>query len=583
MSTVITPAISPYKHFTFPLNVYAQALEFEEGRAEHLHFGLFEPGITDLGRAQAHSTEWLLSKLPLPPCRILEVGIGLATTLTLLLDKGYDIHGITPDGQQIAHARARLGESAPVTCVRLEDFTTDMGFDVILFQGSAQYIEPLDLFNCALNLLKPGGTILILDEFALRREGEVNEGLHLLDDFIQLSARFGFKLNDQLNLSALAAPTLDYLLRVTTRHQQRLCETLELNPVEMEVLNDSNRAYRQKYAEGRYGYALLLLEKKGMPRWRPGRMTDAHIDEMRTLFEETFGHCMTPAFWHWKYGAGRGREVGVWSGDQLVAHYGGIPRAVRYFGRTVSSIQIGDVMVSATERGVLTRTGPFFLMAASFLERYVGFGKPFLLAFGFPQDRAIRLAKRLGLYAEVDQMTEIVWPPLPRTPKWLSRLTPVQMNDATAQHEIDRLWQAMAADLKYAIIGERNWAYLRYRYFEHPVNAYEVLAVRHRLTKRYQGVIVLRRIGERCELIDLVAPIKNLPLLVIHARRMAELGGSKGLHCNITERFVALLQGKEGVKQDQGIRIPTSLWGAVPSPETIRHHWWLMFGDTDFK
>lgn len=583
MSTVATPAISPYKHFTFPLNVYAQALVFEEGRAEYLHFGLFEPGVTDLGRAQTHLTALLLSRLPAPPCRILEVGVGLATTLALLQGKGYDIHGISPDKQQIAHALARLGENAPVTCVKLENFVSGTGFDVILFQGSAQYIEPLDLFNCALNLLKPGGTVLIIDEFALRREGEANEGLHLLDNFTQLSARFGFRLIDRLDLSALAAPTLDYWLRVTSLHQQQLCETLELTPVEMARLNNSNRACRQRYADGRYGYGLLLLKKEDAPRWRLGRMEDAHQDEMRALFEQTFGHRMTPEFWHWKYGAGRGREVGVWSGNRLVGHYGGMSRTVRYFGRTISAIQIGDVMVSATERGVLTRTGPFFLMAASFLERYIGFGKPFLLAFGFPQERAIRLAERLGLYTEVGQMTEIVWPSLPRTPKWLSRIAPVQINDATAQHETDQLWQAMAADLNNAIIGERDWAYLRYRYFEHPVNIYEVYAVRQRFTKRYQGIIVLRRIGERCEWIDLIAPLKNLPLLVSHARRLSGLGGSSSLHCNITERFSALLQGTEGVRHTQNIRIPTSIWGAVPSPEAIRHHWWLMLGDTDFK
>lgn len=581
IATHSTP--SPYKDFSFPLNVYAQAIALEEGRVEYLHYGLFEPGVTDLGQAQAHSTELLLARLPAPPCRILEVGVGLATTLALLLDKGYDIHGITPDGQQIDHARARLGESAPVSCVRLEDFVSDTPFDVILFQESAQYIEPIDLFNSGLNLMKPGGQILIIDEFALRLEGEINEGLHPLDDFIALSARFGFKLIDRLDLSALAAPTLDYLLRVTTQHRPRLCEELALTSVAMEHLDESNRAYRHKYAEGRYGYALLLLKKGEMPRWRLGRMDETHRDEMLNLFEQAFGHRMTPAFWQWKYGAGRGREIGIWSGSQLVAHYGGMPRSVRYFGRTVSGIQIGDVMVSVAERGVLTRTGPFFLMATSFLERYVGFGKPFLLAFGFPQERAIRLAERLGLYAEVDQMSEIVWPPLPRTPKWLSRLTPVRMNDATAQYEIDRLWQAMTENLSDAIIGERDWAYLRYRYFEHPVNRYEVYAVRQRFTGRYQGVIVLRQIGERCELIDLVAPLKNLPLLVVHARRLAGLGGSSSLHCNITERFAGLLQGADGVRHTQGIRIPTIIWSDGPSPETIKHRWWLMFGDTDFQ
>ena len=31
-----------YKHFYFPLNVYALALQLEEGCVESLHYGLFE-------------------------------------------------------------------------------------------------------------------------------------------------------------------------------------------------------------------------------------------------------------------------------------------------------------------------------------------------------------------------------------------------------------------------------------------------------------------------------------------------------------------------------------------------------------
>ena len=572
-----------FKDFTFPLNVCAYALELEEGSAEDLHHGLFMDGITNLREAQAHSTELLVSMLPTRACEILDVGVGLGTTLEILLGKGHKAQGISPDPSQIAYVRSRLGADAPLTCVRIEDFVAASQFDFILFQESAKYTDPLDLFNKAMALLKPGGRLLILDEFARSRVGETDDGLYLIEDFKKLSSRFGFKPVEQLDLSDHVLQNLNFLLRMIEKNRERLCEDLGTIPGELEKLDASSRRHQNEYAAGHREYALLQLEKGETPRWRLSRIGDSDKNEMLGLFEQSFGYRMNPALWHWKYGSGRGLQMGVWSGSELVAHYGGMPRAIQYFGASRSAVQIGDVMVLGSERGVMTRSGPFFLMASSFLERYIGLGKPFLLGFGFPQERAMRLAERLGLYADVGRMVEMAWTPLPRTPKWLTRLSRVTTADANAHQQIDELWVEMAADLANAVVGVRNWNYLRHRYFEHPTNAYEVYVVRRRLTGGCVGVLVLRRTEERCELIDLVAPLRAIPALVVHARRLAGLGGSTSLHCGITENFSALFSEQEGVKKDMDIRIPTSILGAVPDPECIKNRWWLMLGDTDFR
>jgi len=563
------------KNFTFPLNVCAYALALEEGSVEYLHHGLFMGGITSLRDAQAHATELLISKLPNHPCEILDVGVGLGTTLEILLGKGHIAQGISPDANQIACARSRLGNDAPLTCVRLEDFVAASQFDFILFQESAKYTDPLDLFNKAMALLKPGGKIMVLGEF--------DDGQCCTEDFTKLASRFGFETSEQLDLSLHVAPSLDGLLRVIEKHRERLCQDLDTMPVELDKLGALMRTCQQAYAGGHREYAFVQLDKGETPRWRLSRMDDSCTNEMLRLFEQSFGYRIDPALWHWKYGSGRGLQVGVWSGSELVAHYGGMPRAVQYFGVSQSAVQIGDVMVLGSERGVLTRSGPFFLMASSFLERYIGLGKPFLLGFGFPQERAMRLAERLGLYTEVGSMVELVWTPLPKTPKWLTRLSRVTADDMAAHQQIDQLWLAMAADLADAVVGVRNWRYFRHRYFTHPTNAYEVYAVRQRLTGRCVGVVVLKRTGERCELIDLVAPLQAIPTLVVHARRLAGLGGSASLQCGITENFCAVFAGQGDVKKNMDIRIPTSIWGAVPDPATIRNRWWLMLGDTDFR
>src|SRR3954471_14841977 len=96
-------AIAMIEHFRgmpFPLNVYAHMLYLEWGKVDYLHYGLFDPGHIDLGAAQAQSSRLVFERLPPAPARILDVGIGLGTTLAALVELGHDATGITPDIQQ---------------------------------------------------------------------------------------------------------------------------------------------------------------------------------------------------------------------------------------------------------------------------------------------------------------------------------------------------------------------------------------------------------------------------------------------------------------------------------------------------
>jgi len=117
------------------------------------------------------------------------------------------------------------------------------------------------------------------------------------------------------------------------------------------------------------------------------------------LFSRAFG-TVPPAGWHaWKYGSEglQGRAMGLWADDgRLVAHYAGFPRRMLWHGNPVEAIQIGDVMVAPEVRGLLSRRGPFFQVCSAFFDQWVGPGRSFALAFGFPSDRAIRLGMALG-------------------------------------------------------------------------------------------------------------------------------------------------------------------------------------------
>lgn len=260
------PVPPPWREFSYPLNVFMHILTHEEGAVSWLHYGLFEREGESLASAQERSTALLLSRLPAPPARVLEVGIGLATTLRRLVAAGYDAEGITPDEKQIAMARARYGNEFPVHCARFEDFEGQGApgrakragrheYDVVLFQESSQYIASEALFSRAAALAP---RVVVLDEFALRPLDEQG-ALHSLDAFLGAAERHGFLITEEMDLSAKAAPTMAYFTDRIPAYRARLISDLGLIEQQIDDLVTSGARYRDRYADGTYGYRMVCF------------------------------------------------------------------------------------------------------------------------------------------------------------------------------------------------------------------------------------------------------------------------------------------------------------------------------------
>jgi SAM-dependent methyltransferase len=241
----------PYRDFYYPLNVFMHVLTLEEGGVEHLHYGLFERDDEPISVAQERSTALLLSRLPPPPARILEAGIGLGTTLARLIKLGYDAAGCTPDEQQIAMARARHPEIR-VVGAKFEEMTG--AYDTIVFQESSQYIESEELFAKAAELAPH---VVVLDEFALLEEGV----LHRLDEFLAAAAHHGFALTERVDYSKQAPPTIDYFTARLPRYRAALQRDLGLTDEQMEELITNGEKYSDAYRRGVYAYLLLQFSK----------------------------------------------------------------------------------------------------------------------------------------------------------------------------------------------------------------------------------------------------------------------------------------------------------------------------------
>lgn len=323
-------------------------------------------------------------------------------------------------------------------------------------------------------------------------------------------------------------------------------------------------------------FLYVFRRKEIPPRWRIAHVLSTDFDVIATLFHDVFGHPLSHALWKWKYAEGRGNAIIVRRDGMVVAHYGGMYRNIFICGKPDWAFQICDVMVHPKERGVLTRQGPFLLAAATSAEIYGPLG------FGFPNQRAMRVAEKMGLYAEAGKMTEVRWQPAAPGFRMLSKVRHLIAESDVDKSIVNQLWQHMAHDLKSGVVGIRDWDFLEQRYFRHPHIHYEVLLVTHRLTGKPLGVAVMRNHEGRCELLDIVAPLKNLSAVLDQARRMTGIWGLSYLYCWITTTYASMFVACGGTEEQLDISIPTSCWTSDSRADVFKNKWWLMSGDTDF-
>lgn len=244
-----------YSEFYYPLNVFMHILTHEEGAASYLHYGFFEDRGESIAQAQERSTEFLLARLPPPPARLLDAGCGLGTTLRRLASLGYEVTGITPDEKQVAVVR-QLGAGVDLRCIAFESMPENEAFDTILFQESSQYIDSQALFTKAAALTTH---VIVLDEFTLREEEGAS--LHALDRFVAAAQENGFAVTEDLDVSAKAAPSIDYFTQRFPRYRPALIADLGLTDEQVEALIENGVRYRDFYERGVYAYRILQFRR----------------------------------------------------------------------------------------------------------------------------------------------------------------------------------------------------------------------------------------------------------------------------------------------------------------------------------
>ena len=321
-------------------------------------------------------------------------------------------------------------------------------------------------------------------------------------------------------------------------------------------------------------------------------VTPADATQVLGLHQQVFGSTPDQAWFDWKYGANGGNATGIWLGEQLIAHCGGIPREFLHQGAPALDLQIGDVMVAPQWRGLLTRHGPFFHVSRQLYASRLGAGHQFADGFGFPSDRHLRLAVTLGLLMDAGQMLEVQWDCKAADQKrsaatypWRWRSDLMQPDDPEFDTTVSRLWSVMQADTKVFSIGARDARHVRWRYAERPCTKHMFVRLRRPWSMQAIGIAVLvppTAAQPRVQWLDWI----GTPAAIGAARHMclkaAVVMGAQGLTAWVSPEVLACMGAQDVTHQSVAARIGVPTTSLTPAPLLTQRRWWLMGGDTDF-
>ena len=589
--------MSNSESLSFPYNVYVHCLHLENLPLDYIH-----PGITsfsDITVANPPVTsssliQQVLSSFATPTeILLIDCPAALANSLTA---QGHKITLLYQSAAPFQLATIQLDAAITVHQVKITEFTTTSSYNYLIYWQDAAALDGLTLLNAAHNLLSNNGKLFIIGSFSLQRTA--TQGL---DDFPFLehtqaqAKRCGFTETQHTNYSENMLPFLNFWLNLLQKHHKKLISALQLSHNQLSELIYRLQRIHYQYDILSQSFLLLEFTKTHVPRWKITPVTPTQQPAICDLFNAVFGKPMSPAFWQWKYGEGRGLGITAWSEHKLIAHYGGSLREILYFGQPKTAVQITDVMVLSQERGVLTRKGAFFLTTASFLEYYIGYGVKTWIGFGFPSRRHVQLAQNLQLYAPVGEVVELRYPSLANLPSMLtaSELLPWQeklsfrglvrawrLKAWNKTKLLNKLWTEMANCLKQSLVGVRDWQRIKYRYLSHPHHQYELFFVTQE--QRVVALVVLHFEGELCRLMDFIGHLDYVPLAVQHVRHLAQQRGMAQVSLWITEHFISTFPARDRSQLTLEIAVPHNIWTQTFPPAEVTERWWLMAGDTDY-
>ena len=463
------------------------------------------------------------------------------------------------------------------------NFSSDEAFDLVVIEGTYNYLDQLPLLSKAREVLGESGRLLIFGEYLDDDSILERSTLPNLSSMRQLSERLSFAILRELNFRTDAICSIKELKRLAAKRQVDSAHKTALALLETELQHIA-----EELDNKRRSFNVFLLEKITNPEGEYAKAEYGARDsfdpiEVKDLFEKCFDVEFNPEVWQWKYELGQGKCIVARKSKngEIIAHYGGAPRQIQYFGESNTAIQVCDVMVLPEIRRQYGKSSLFFKTAATFLEREIGNTVNHLLGFGFPNQKAMNIALRLGLYEKTDDYIELVFPKTAQVKQSQCKLVPVDITRSEHQQEIDLLWELMKQDMTEGIVGDRHWQYIKYRYFEHPfaqANLYRCMFVKS-ASGSCLALAVLKEHDARLLIMDLICPVARMKDIISNLNQLLE---DSELKLWITRGWLESVSTDTSIENQLGIEIPCNFWNPGPSSKILYGAWWLTAGDMDF-
>jgi SAM-dependent methyltransferase len=186
---------------------------------EHLHYGYWPEGlpvsINNLRAAQDNYTNFLFSQIPAGVRTILDVGCGSGYTSKRLADMGYKVACVSPSPVLSAKVRELMGDACHVFECKYEDLQTQDKYDLVLFSESFQYMKVQRALDKTLEIINPGGHLLVCDVF--RKDVGLEPGKkgvgggHLLSRFYSQAVTSSFEQIKDIDITDRAMPNMDLM------------------------------------------------------------------------------------------------------------------------------------------------------------------------------------------------------------------------------------------------------------------------------------------------------------------------------------------------------------------------------------
>ncbi len=551
-----------------PVEIAHIAMEVNSQTDRCWHYGLFEHELEsdDLLAAQQRFTG-VLSEAVLQSTQagqsVLFIGLSLNAAASMLEQLERQVIFSKPE------ANLQLGTSK---------------FSAIVIEGSFKYLDQLPLLRFVKNHLHPGGVLILFGEFLVDDSEILPAEIPNLSSLKQLSQRLGFALKEEKDCTESAVRSLT-ILEQKSEQLEQLSAKLSLIEA-IHAIKDEFVSGRRCFSIFQFSYSPETLSKFPNAEFLAnGEFTGTDIDK---LFESSFGHQFDEELWRWKYAIGKGKSIAAKEtpDGEIVSHYGGAPRDIYFFGALTKAIQVCDVMVAPAMRKYYGKSSLFFKSAATFLEREIGNSVGHLLGFGFPNQKAMNIALRLGLYEKTDDFIELSVSANTGTSSGATRLIDIDCENLSHQESVDELWQEMREECGDYIVGVRDWHYFEYRYFQHPTGkrrGYSRLFLVDALTDERLAALVLKEYGGETLLMDIICKPSDVAL---RQQQLLDSGLNNQivgpLKFWITKAWVSRLELNGVVENNLGIEIPCNSWNKGPSAQSLYGKWWLTAVDMDF-